>query len=73
MYVGDLASGGPIPPQVAIGGQAVNIEFFGGAPGYPGYSQVNFRMPEADGLGPVASVRRMYLGRSNNAVTIATH
>jgi len=70
MYVSGLASGGLLPPQVAVGGQAANIEFFGDAPGYPGYYQVNFRVP-AGAVGPAVSVRLMYLGRPSNAVTIA--
>ncbi len=45
MYTTSLSDGGLIPPQVAIGGQLAGILYFGAAPGYPGYNQVNFRVP----------------------------
>ena len=41
MYTTNLAQGGVISPQVAIGGQLSEILYFGDAPGYPGYYQVN--------------------------------
>jgi hypothetical protein len=31
----------------AVGGRLAEIQYFGDAPGYPGYSQVNFRFPMA--------------------------
>jgi uncharacterized protein (TIGR03437 family) len=73
MYVSGLAEGGGIPPQVTVGGQMAQILFFGDAPGYPGYFQVNFRVPDRVAAGPAVSVRLIYLGRSSNTVTIATH
>ena len=70
MYVSGLAKGGAIPPQVAVGGQFAEILYFGDAPGYSGYYQVNFRVPSGGTLGPAVSVRLMYLGRSSNEVSI---
>lgn len=52
MYVSGLAEGGAIPPQVAVGGRLAEILYSGDAPGYPGYFQVNFRVP--DGVSPGA-------------------
>jgi hypothetical protein len=45
MYVSGLAEGGGIPPQIATGGRLAETLFFGDAPGYSGYHQVNFRRP----------------------------
>jgi hypothetical protein len=71
MYANNLIEGGVIAPQVAVGGQAVEVLYFGDAPGYPGYSQVNFRVPAAVASGPNVSVRLTYLNRPSNEVTIA--
>lgn len=70
MYTTSLNSGGVIPPQVAVGGRLGEILYFGNAPGYPGYYQVNFRVP--DGVTPgTAGFRAVkYLGRPTNEVTI---
>jgi len=70
MYTTSLFEGGLIPPQVAIGGTLAEILYFGDAPGFPGYNQVNFRVPGAIVPGPAVSVRLTYIGRSSNSVTI---
>jgi len=70
MYTTSLFEGGVTPPQVAIGGRLAEILYFGDAPGYPGYYQVNFRMPSGVAPGPAASVHLTYLGRPSNTVTI---
>jgi hypothetical protein len=71
MYTTSLFEGGVIPPQVAIGRKLAEILFFGDAPGYPGYFQVNFRMPSGIAPGPTVPVRLTYLSRPSNAVTIS--
>lgn len=51
MYTSNLANGGAIPPQVTVGGQLAEVLYFGDAPGYSGYYQVNFRVPSRGTLG----------------------
>jgi hypothetical protein len=70
MYTTSLGERGVIPPQVAIGGRLADVLYYGGAPGYPGYYQVNFRVPDGVTPGPVVPVRLIYLGRSTNEVTM---
>ncbi len=71
MYTSNLAEGGVVPPQVAVGGKLAEILYFGDAPGYPGYFQINFRLPEGVVGGAGVPLRLSYLGRSSNVVTIA--
>jgi hypothetical protein len=71
MYTSGLAESGVIPPQASIGGRLGEVLYFGTAPGYPGYYQVNFRVPNGIAPGPDVSVRLTYLGRASNGVTIA--
>ncbi len=70
MYTTTLLEGGVIPPQVAIGGRLAEILYFGDAPGYPGYNQVNFRVPSSIAPGPSVPGHLTYLSRSSNEVTI---
>jgi hypothetical protein len=69
MYTTSLADSGVIPPRVAIGGRFAEILYFG-ASGYPGYNQVNFRVPSGVAPGAATSVRLIYLSRPSNEVTI---
>lgn len=70
MYTSNLGETGVIPPRVVVGGRLAYVEYFGPAPGYPSYYQVNFRIPDQVAAGPSVPVRLMYLGRSSNSVTI---
>jgi hypothetical protein len=71
MYTTNLTEGGVIPPQVFIGGKSAQILYFGDAPGYPGFNQVNVVVPNGIVPGSAVPVRLSYLGRSSNEVTIS--
>ncbi|MGD1073074.1 MAG: hypothetical protein ABSB15_23390 [Bryobacteraceae bacterium] len=71
MYTTSLIEGGAVPPYVSVGGVLAKVLFFGDAPGYPGYFQVNFQLPSGAPTGSDVPVRLMYFGRASNAVTIA--
>jgi hypothetical protein len=70
-YTTSLLEGGAIPPQVAVGGQLAEILYFGDAPGYPGYFQINFQVPAGVTPGSSVPVVLSYIGRSSNAVSIS--
>jgi hypothetical protein len=71
MYTTTLVGGGVIPPQVSVDGRLAQISYFGAAPGYPGYNQVNFIVPVDIAAGAAVPVRINYIGRPSNAVTVA--
>jgi hypothetical protein len=70
MYTTSLNTASVIPPQVVVGGKLAQVLYSGAAPGYPGYYQVNFRMPGGIAPGAAVPVRLTYLGRFSNAITI---
>jgi hypothetical protein len=71
MYTTSLADGSVIAPQIAIGGRLAQALYFGPAPDYPGYSQVNFLVPDGLLPGSAVPIRLTYMGRSSNTVTIS--
>jgi hypothetical protein len=70
MYATGLVAGGVIPPRVAVGRWLAEILYFG-VSSYPGYYQVNFRMPGGVTPGSGVPIRLIYLDRPSNEVTIA--
>jgi hypothetical protein len=70
MYTTNLTEGSVISPMVIIGGRIAQVLYFGAAPGYPGYYQVNFRIPGGVPPGPAVPVHLMYIGRFSNEVTV---
>lgn len=70
MYAANMDNSGAVPPQVAVGGKPAVILYFGSAPGYPGFNQVNFLVPSGAAPGSAISVRLTYLNRPSNEVTI---
>ena len=70
MYTANLVANGVLPPQVSVAGRLAEMLYFGEAPGYPGYYQVNFRVPEGVGPGVAVPVRLSYFARPSNEVTI---
>jgi hypothetical protein len=71
MYTTSLVDGSVVPPQVIVSGRLAQVLYFGAAPGYPGYYQVNFLVPDGVSPGPAVPVRLTYIGRSSNQVTIS--
>jgi len=71
MYTTSLLNGGLVRPQVAVGGRMAEVVYSGDAPGYPGYYQVNFRLPDGVSPGSAVPVRLTYFGRPSNEITIA--
>jgi hypothetical protein len=71
MYTNNLTEGGVIPPQVFIGEKPAQILYFGDAPGFPGFNQVNVLVPDGIVPGSAIPVRLIYLGRASNEVTIS--
>ena len=69
MYTSNLARDGAIPPRVIVGDQFSQVLYFGAAPGYPGYFQLNFVVPSG-AHGSAIPIRVRYLDRSSNEVTI---
>jgi uncharacterized protein (TIGR03437 family) len=59
-----------IPPQVSVG-MLAEVLYFGAAPGYPGYNQVNFGLQDSVPGGSVVPLRLSYLDRPSNEVAIA--
>ena len=69
MYTREL--GNVIPPQVAVGGRLAEIQYFGDAPGYAGYSPGELPGSGWHYAGIRCSRPPDLSGRSSNEVTIA--
>lgn len=72
-FTSNLISNGVIPPRVIVGDRFADVVYFGPAPGFPGYFQINFRVPANVETGPAIHVALSYLNRRSNQVTIAIH
>jgi len=70
MYTTNLAENWAIPPRVIVGDKPATVLYFGSAPGYPGYYQVNFQVPSLRTPVVVAPVRLGYIGRWSNGVAM---
>jgi uncharacterized protein (TIGR03437 family) len=64
-------NGAAIPPQIIVGDRLDQVLYFGAAPGYPGYYQVNLEVATGVAAAPAAPVRLTYLGRSSSELGIA--
>jgi len=71
MYTANLSKNSVVAPRVVVGGKIAQVLYFGPAPGYPGYYQVNLSVPHGIASGPATPVLLSFLGRSSNEVTVA--
>jgi hypothetical protein len=60
-----------IPPEVVIGGSRGDVLFVGEAPGTPGVSRVDVRVPDGVETREAVAVRLFYLERPSNEVTVS--